>query len=201
MLREAVREKMGWLEAETGRTFGRGPRPLLVSVRSGAAQSMPGMLDTVLDLGINDASRRRSPSRTARDSPATHGAGFRRCTGASCWATPPARYPTTRMTSCAARSRRCSRRGTATAPWPIAATMAHDHVSGTAVVVQAMVFGNMERNSGTGVLFSRNPMTGADEPFGEWLPGGQGEDVVSGTFDVEPITRPARRAAARSTTN
>jgi len=54
--------------------------------------------------------------------------------------------------------------------------------------VQAMVFGNMESKSGTGVLFSRNPMTGADEPFGEWLPGGQGEDVVSGTFDVQPVS-------------
>src|ERR1700753_4431955 len=51
---EAVREKVGWLEKETKRTFGRGPRPLLVSVRSGAAQSMPGMLDTVLVLGIDD---------------------------------------------------------------------------------------------------------------------------------------------------
>jgi pyruvate,orthophosphate dikinase len=51
-----------------------------------------------------------------------------------------------------------------------------------------MVFGNLDRDSGTGVLFSRNPMTGSDEPFGEWLPGGQGEDVVSGTVDVEPIT-------------
>jgi pyruvate,orthophosphate dikinase len=43
-----------------------------------------------------------------------------------------------------------------------------DDLAGTAVVVQAMVFGNCERDSGTGVLFSRNPMTGADEPFGEW---------------------------------
>jgi pyruvate,orthophosphate dikinase len=51
-----------------------------------------------------------------------------------------------------------------------------------------MVFGNMGSKSGTGVLFSRNPMTGATEPFGEWLAGGQGEDVVSGTFDVEPVS-------------
>src|ERR1700760_1188601 len=50
-----VIEGLGWLEHETSRTFGSGPRPLLVSVRSGAAQSMPGMLDTVLDLGIDDA--------------------------------------------------------------------------------------------------------------------------------------------------
>src|SRR3984885_8839421 len=50
-----VLDRMTWLERETSRTFGRGPRPLLVSVRSGGAQSMPGMLDTVLDLGIDDA--------------------------------------------------------------------------------------------------------------------------------------------------
>jgi pyruvate,orthophosphate dikinase len=57
----------------------------------------------------------------------------------------------------------------------------------TAVVVQAMVFGNKRDNSGTGVLFSRNPMTGADEAFGEWLANAQGEDVVSGAFNCLPI--------------
>src|SRR6201995_1955311 len=50
-----VLDAMSWLEAATSRTFGRGPHPLLVSVRSGAIQSMPGMMDTVLDLGVNDA--------------------------------------------------------------------------------------------------------------------------------------------------
>lgn len=49
-----VLDRMGWLETQTSRTFGRGPNPLLVSVRSGATQSMPGMMDTILDLGIND---------------------------------------------------------------------------------------------------------------------------------------------------
>jgi pyruvate,orthophosphate dikinase len=62
----------------------------------------------------------------------------------------------------------------------------HDisHEGGTAVTVQAMVFGNYDENSGTGVLFSRNPLTGDPAPYGEWLPGGQGEDVVSGRFDA-----------------
>jgi pyruvate,orthophosphate dikinase len=63
-----------------------------------------------------------------------------------------------------------------------------DDRGGTAVVVQAMVFGNRGPDSGAGALFSRNPITGADEPFGEWLRGGQGDDVVSGLVDVEPIT-------------
>ena len=62
-----------------------------------------------------------------------------------------------------------------------------DEEAGTAVIVQAMVFGNLARDSGTGVLFSRNPVTGANEPFGEWLANGQGEDVVSGNADVGPI--------------
>ena len=55
------------------------------------------------------------------------------------------------------------------------------------MVVQAMVFGNLGGDSGTGVLFSRNPATGADEPLGEWLPRAQGEDVVSGTSDCLPL--------------
>ena len=59
---------------------------------------------------------------------------------------------------------------------------------GTAVIVQAMVFGNLGEDSGTGVLFSRNPLTGDPEPYGEWLPRGQGEDVVSGTHDPLPLS-------------
>jgi len=184
---DEVRQKMRWLEAETSRTFGRGPRPLLVSVRSGAAQSMPGMMDTVLDLGIDDG---------VEDAlAAVAGAGFagdtrNRFTGmyrrivlgdehtevpADPWA---------------------QLRGAVEAvfaSWnsPRAITYRAHHglndAAGTAVVVQAMVFGNLADNSGTGVLFSRNPMTGANEPFGEWLAGGQGEDVVSGNVDVEPV--------------
>ena len=59
---------------------------------------------------------------------------------------------------------------------------------GTAVTVQAMVFGNLDARSGTGVLFSRNPTTGAREPYGEYLPRAQGEDVVSGKFTPEPLS-------------
>jgi pyruvate,orthophosphate dikinase len=54
---------------------------------------------------------------------------------------------------------------------------------GTAVTVQAMVFGNLDEKSGTGVLFTRDPTGASEEPYGEWLPQGQGEDVVSGAFD------------------
>jgi pyruvate,orthophosphate dikinase len=67
---------------------------------------------------------------------------------------------------------------------------------GTSATVQAMVFGNLDENSGTGVLFTRNPLTGDGEPFGEWLPGGQGEDVVSGRHDPLPLTALAQRMPA-----
>lgn len=58
------------------------------------------------------------------------------------------------------------------------------HDGGTAVTVQAMVFGNYSGNAGTGVVFSRDPLSGEPDPYGEWLPRGQGEDVVSGRFDA-----------------
>jgi pyruvate,orthophosphate dikinase len=58
---------------------------------------------------------------------------------------------------------------------------------GTAVTIQAMVFGNLDELSGTGVLFSRDPTGASDEHYGEWLPRGQGEDVVSGAFDPLPV--------------
>jgi len=57
----------------------------------------------------------------------------------------------------------------------------------TAVTIQAMVFGNLDERSGTGVLFSRNPITGDVPPWGEWLTGGQGEDVVSGQHSPSPL--------------
>lgn len=187
-IRDEVRGKLCWLELETSRKFGTGPRPLLVSVRSGAATSMPGMLDTILNLGIDDAVasaltelhglnfsseiRQRFQQMYRRivldddnglvpDDPVTQLFG---AIGAvfSSWNSPRAR-----------------------------AYRQHHGISaagGTAIVVQAMVFGNMDSGSGTGVLFSRNPMTGDSEPFGEWLRHGQGEDVVSGTSDVEPIS-------------
>ena len=64
---------------------------------------------------------------------------------------------------------------------------------GTAVVVQAMVFGNLDGTSGTGVYFTRDPLTGAPEPYGEFLPGGQGEDVVAGTSTPLPASQLASR--------
>jgi len=183
-----VRQMMQWLEVETSRTFGRGPRPLLVSVRSGAALSMPGMMDTVLDLGIDDgvedALAAVAGGEFAGDTRNRFSGMYRRIVlGGDEHAEVPA-DPWAQL------------RGAIEAvfaSWNSARAItyrAHHGLSdaaGTAVVVQAMVFGNLADNSGTGVLFSRNPMTGANEPFGEWLAGGQGEDVVSGSVDVEPV--------------
>jgi pyruvate,orthophosphate dikinase len=184
-----VLEKLGWLESETARTFGRGPRPLLLSVRSGAAQSMPGMLDTVLDLGIDDAVEQalavaHGSAAFAADTRSRFDAMYRRIVLAD---DASARVPDDPLVQL---------RGAIEAVFAswnsprAAAYRAHHGLSessGTAVIVQAMVFGNLDRDSGTGVLFSRNPSTGATEPMGEWLPGAQGEDVVSGTFDCLPI--------------
>ena len=64
---------------------------------------------------------------------------------------------------------------------------------GTAVVVQTMVFGNLGSGSGTGVLFTRDPVTGAPEMYGEWLPGGQGDDVVGGSVDPLPLAAMAEQ--------
>jgi pyruvate,orthophosphate dikinase len=186
---DLVCDQLAWLERVTSRSFGAGPRPLLVSVRSGAAQSMPGMLDTVLDVGIDDGVQRAlaasASPRFAADTRQRFEDSYRRIVlgGDSSRAVPAEPLAQLRAAAQAVL-----------ASWHSARARTYrahhglDDSAGTAVVVQAMVFGNMDRDSGTGVLFSRNPTTGSDEPFGEWLPGGQGEDVVSGTVDVEPVT-------------
>jgi pyruvate,orthophosphate dikinase len=183
-----VRDKMGWVEAETSRTFGHGTRPLLVSVRSGAAQSMPGMMDTVLDLGIDDAVEDAlagaGSAEFARDTRNRFIDMYRRIVLGG---DEHVRIPTDPW----AQLRGAMEAAFASWKSPRAINYrAHhglDDEGGTAVIVQAMVFGNLGRDSGTGVLFSRNPITGANDPFGEWLANGQGEDVVSGNVDVEPI--------------
>jgi len=177
-----VQDRIKWLETETSRTFGRGSRPLLVSVRSSAARSMPGMMDTVLDLGIDDAVEQAlaaaSTPAFAHDTRERFTRMYRRVVASSDVATDP--YAQLRIAIEAVFASWNSARATA-----YRAHHGIDDLGGTAVVVQAMVFGN--RSAGAGVFFSRNPITGSAERFGEWLPGGQGDDVVSGTFDVRPI--------------
>jgi pyruvate,orthophosphate dikinase len=187
-----VLDQMRRLEAETSRTFGRGPRPLLVSVRSGATHSMPGMMDTILDLGMNDAVEKALAARGgfpeaaafARDTRLRFTRMYRRIVGArGQQSVPDDAHAQLRAGIEAVFASWNSPRAVA-----YRAHYGLDDRGGTAVVVQAMVFGNRGPNSGAGAFFSRNPITGANEPFGEWLPGGQGDDVVSGLVDVEPIT-------------
>jgi pyruvate, orthophosphate dikinase len=169
------------LEAATSRTFGRGPHPLLVSVRSGAAVSMPGMMDTVLDVGVNDAIE----EALAAEGSVAFARDTRRRFTESPVGGDAAAGPYVQLRAAIAA---------VFASWdsPRAVAYRAHHglgdAGGTAAVVQAMVFGNINPHSGAGVVFSRNPMTGANAEFGEWLPAGQGDDVVSGTVDVEPIT-------------
>ena len=184
---DEVLDRMGWLEAETSRTFGRGPRPLLVSIRSGATLSMPGMMDTVLDVGMSDAVEQAlatlNTAEFARDTRGRFTRMYRRIVVGDQAAIPDDPYAQLRAGIEAVFASWNSPRAVA-----YRAHYGLGDQGGTAVIVQAMVFGNQAKNSGTGVLSSRNSITGVNEPFGEWLPGGQGDDVVSGLVDVEPIT-------------
>lgn len=173
------------LESETGRGLGKSDKPLLVSVRSGGARSMPGMMDTVLNLGMTDDVERRIAQITgdpvfAADTHRRFREQFERVVGV------PATGEPWRDLALASEAVFASWNS----PRAISYRNHHglSHEGGTAVTVQAMVFGNYDGSSGTGVLFTRNPLNGDAEPYGEWLPRGQGEDVVSGRFDALPLS-------------
>ncbi|MFC5065191.1 pyruvate, phosphate dikinase [Actinomycetospora atypica] len=175
---EQVRGAVAGLERDTGRRFGDPSSPLLVSVRSGAAQSMPGMMDTVLNLGLNArltaALAGQSGDRAWAEDTA---ARFRRSYADVVDPAGPPDDPWDQLRAAIAavfRSWDSPRARVYRERYGI------PHDGGTAVTVQAMVFGNRDAHSGTGVAFSRDPSTGAPELYGEWVAGGQGEDVVSG---------------------
>ncbi len=174
---DALPEVMAQLELRTGRTFGGRSHPLLVSVRSGAAISMPGMMDTVLNLGMNleierALARDSGDLEYARDTRRRFAEHFETVVGI---AAPHNHWEQLRLAIDAVLNSWNSDRAVS---YRRARGIPDD--GGTAVVVQAMVFGNRDDRSGTGVLFTRNPLTGTAEPYGEWLPHGQGEDIVSG---------------------
>ncbi|MCR5976591.1 pyruvate, phosphate dikinase [Gordonia jinghuaiqii] len=181
-----VLDAVQWLESETGRTFAQGPHPLLVSVRSGAAQSMPGMMDTILDLGLDEAVHAALAAECGEAFAADTHERFRHMYakivldgGGDVPAAPADQLHG--AIEAVFESWNTSRAKTYRRHHDL------DDAAGTAVVVQAMVFGNLDDHSGSGVLFSRNPITGAPEPFGEWLACSQGEDVVAGTHSCDPI--------------
>lgn len=219
----ALEEGMTFLEQATGRAFGDARRPLLVSVRSGAARSMPGMLETVLDVGCTPAAvrglvrlsgnprfawdcRRRflesfgavvlgidaaafadvaaslARSEGVADAAALDGEALERLCALYQEVIDEAddlvpEAPRAQLEAAAAAVYRS---------WdsPRARTYRKleklEHLAGTAVTVQAMVFGNRSLTSGSGVAFSRDPSTGANRPVIDVLFEAQGEDVVSG---------------------
>jgi len=194
------------IEEATGRRLGDADSPLLVSVRSGAAVSMPGMMDTVLNLGITDEveaglAQQTGDTKYARETHARFCHQFGDIVlkadldpyvagptadevralvlddvGESI---PDDPYAQLRAAiSAVFDSWESARARSYRKHWGIS------EIGGTAVTVQAMVFGNLGEGSGTGVLFTRNPLNGDPTPYGEWLPGGQGDDVVGGTHAV-----------------
>ena len=192
-LDEEVRAAMAALETRVGRRFGDVDDPLLVSVRSGAPRSMPGMMDTILNLGLNDETE----------------AGLARASGDAAFAADCLRrfreqYASV-VGSAAPSDPWDQLRGAIEAvfrSWLSERARAYRQAEGipddlgTGVTVQAMVFGNRGPDSGTGVLFTRNPATGEAELYGDVLFDAQGEDVVAGTHATEPVSGLAARMPA-----
>lgn len=230
---DQVVEALADIEEKTGKKFGDRKNPLLVSVRSGAKFSMPGMMDTVLNLGLNDSIAEElvkltGDARFVYDSyrrlvqmfgsvvmniddeafedyltevknkkgvksdieldaeswqQITHKfqAVFQEETGS------PFPQDAYKQLALAVEAVFKSWNGKRAVDYRNAAHIPHD--LGTAVNVQAMVFGNMGEQSGTGVAFTRNPSTGEKKLFGDYLMNAQGEDVVAGIRTPLPIAQ------------
>lgn len=226
-LADEVRDRLAELETRTGKAFGAGPLPLLLSVRSGAPVSMPGMMDTILDLGLNrDAAvamaEATGDARFVADLVARFHSMYSETvlgaldTGEEVSALVDAVSPGDDPGStydriwaaCEASLARDTGDSVPADPheqlmgaveavlrsWNTRRARTYrdhhgiPHDLGTAVVVQAMVFGNLSADSGSGVVFTRNPVTGEPGLFGEYLAHSQGEDVVAGTRTPDPVT-------------
>ena len=235
-LRPEVERGLAAVGKAVGASFGDARNPLLVSVRSGARASMPGMMDTILNLGLNGATvaglaQRSGDERFAYDSyrrfiqmyadvvlgidhsvfeeildnyKNLNGLGFDTDLKAEDWKAIVAEY----KKAIAAQLGRpfpedtneqlWGAIGAVFGSWQNARAITFRRLHGlpddwgTAVTVQAMVFGNMGETSATGVAFTRNPSTGANELYGEFLLNAQGEDVVAGTRTPQPLTEAAR---------
>lgn len=231
-LERRVDAALAALESRSGAQFGGRRNPLLLAVRSGAKASMPGMMDTVLNIGLNDATveglaERHGDARfaydcyrrliqtyapvvlgvsahrfddlldahkeargLARDSDLTAGDWrvllplYRRAVEEAC-GRPFPQDPMEQLRAAIVAVFRS---------WmnPRAVVFRDLHglsdQGGTAVTVQAMAFGNRDEQSGSGVLFTRDPSTGEPGLCGEFLANAQGEDVVAGTRDPDPLT-------------
>ncbi len=238
-VRAEVGEGVAHIERVTGKAFGDAADPLLVSVRSGARVSMPGMMDTVLNLGLNDATveglaASSGDARFAWDSYrrfiqmyadvvleldphafeealeiAKEDKGYyldtelsagdlRALVGqykalvAQLWGKP---FPQD------VHDQLWGAVGAVFGSWQSDRAKVYRRLNGipgdwgTAVNVQAMVFGNMGETSATGVAFTRDPATGENAYYGEFLINAQGEDVVAGIRTPQYLTRAARERA------
>ena len=221
------------LEEQQGKKFGDTENPLLVSVRSGARASMPGMMDTILNLGLTDISvegfaKKTGNPRFAYDSyrrfiqmfsdvvmevpkslfervldeiKESKGAHFDTDLSADDLKEVITRFKQIykdKMGEDFPQEPRVQLMEAVKAvfrSWDNERAIVYRRMNdipgdwGTAVNVQAMVFGNMGNTSGTGVAFTRNPSTGAKGIYGEYLINAQGEDVVAGIRTPQPITR------------
>ena len=231
-LKPQVLEKLKSLEAISGKVFGDELNPLLVSVRSGAPMSMPGMMDTVLNLGLNDKSiiglaTQTEKARFAYDSyrrfiqmfgDVVMGIGdekferilnkYKRMKGKKTQDTDLDVHDLQKIISnYKALYEEEIKKLFPQDPfeqlflsieavfksWNNRRAITYRKINnipnfGTAVNIQAMVFGNKGWDSGTGVAFSRDPSTGENEKFGEYLSNAQGEDVVAGIRTPKMIT-------------
>jgi pyruvate, orthophosphate dikinase len=191
-----IRTHLASLEAKVDRRFGDPSDPLLVSVRSGAPVSMPGMMDTILDLGLNEETT-RGLATVSGDPPFA----------ADCRARFVEMYTTVVGVDVVPDDPWQQLRTAVEAvfrSWNSERAVAYRRREGipddfgTAVTVQAMVFGNRSDDSGSGVLFTRNPATGETSPYGDILFRAQGEDVVSGTHRTDGLAELATRLPAVS---
>jgi len=236
-LAEQVREGLAHIERLTGKKFGDPQNPLLVSVRSGARASMPGMMDTILNLGLNDTTVQGLIAQTGNERfaydcyrrfVAMYGDVVLGCKPVGKDERDPfeevleevkkakgVHYDTeldaADLKELVARFKEVVLRrtgktfpespeeqlwgaiGAVFASWNNERAIAYRKLNnipddwGTAVNVQAMVYGNMGEDSGTGVAFTRDPATGENVFYGEFLVNAQGEDVVAGVRTPRPV--------------
>src|SRR5215475_1728802 len=238
-LRPQVEKALAQVGRITGKTFGDSSNPLLVSVRSGARASMPGMMDTVLNLGLNDETvealaKKSGDGRFAYDSyrrfitmysdvvlgvghehfeelldrhKERQGYSLDTDLSADDWAELVLRYKKRVKDELGQNFPQDPHQqlwgaiGAVFGSWMNQRAITYRRLHnipenwGTAVNVQAMVFGNMGDTSATGVAFTRNPSTGEKKLYGEFLINAQGEDVVAGIRTPQEITEIARVVA------
>jgi pyruvate,orthophosphate dikinase len=238
-LKEQVAAALAWVEDAIGAKFGDPKKPLLVSVRSGARASMPGMMDTVLNLGLDDdtvagLARESGDERFAYDSyrrflqmygqvvldidhhhfeelienhKIETGAVLDTELGAEDWKSLAAGFKEVVQSETGkpfpqdAHEQLWGAIGAVFGSWNNARAVTYRRLHnipaewGTAVNVQAMVFGNRGEDCATGVAFTRNPSTGANEFYGEYLVNAQGEDVVAGIRTPQHLTLAGKKAS------